>query len=303
MFASVTLRFQTEAGVGKQDFWRSFEQNRDQKPLSEADSFSPERANQYERQFREEFARKLERHINEEIDRAEAEGSDLLRPRKGYIRISGIKVRLVTVHYGSIKAILDIIGVDNSDLRDFVLMALEIYSPLAFQEAFDTQVDVRAQAEFLGGTPPMPPGNTGGMAGLLNPIFVRSVTSILIPVAVALVICFIVFDALMRELDAVHREAAGVRTERIEIVKALVDQNKSISTSLVEYTKGSTASARAMEDLLASLVKRLVERPLAPAGDYASLVSSVDKMKSEIGVHHRHRNHRHLLCRQTANKD
>jgi hypothetical protein len=135
MFASVTLRFQTEAGVGKQDFWRSFEQNRDQKPLSEADSFSPERANQYERQFREEFARKLERHINEEIDRAEAEGSDLLRPRKGYIRISGIKIRLVTVHYGSIKAILDIIGVDKGTstfaAKITMAYALELIGPIS----------------------------------------------------------------------------------------------------------------------------------------------------------------------------
>jgi hypothetical protein len=87
--------------------------------------------------------------------------------------------------------------------------------------------------------------------------------------------------AVQHELDALHEEAGRQKVERTEILKALVDQNKSFSSALVEYTKGSATSAKAMDDLTASLIKRLADRAFA-SGDSAGLTTSVDKLKADV---------------------
>jgi hypothetical protein len=264
-------------------FWDAFEFNQ---PATDRSGIavSDEQASSLERQFRTRFPKALERLINAGPSFSQAAASEGLsesskqQPEKDHPRVT---VRLLAVEYGSLKAILEILS--DETVQNAILAMLEMYSPLAFQDALQTNVGVIAQVENLGGGPPTVPGNAGGIwertKGMLRTA--RAVTSLLIPVAMALAVLAGAVWLVSHQMDALHDEDARLRAERTDIVKALVDQNKSVSSSLVEYTKGSAASARALDEVVTSSVKRFVDRALAST-DTAGLTDSVNKMKSDM---------------------
>jgi nitrate reductase alpha subunit len=89
----------------------------------------------------------------------------------------------------------------------------------------------------------------------INQAWIISNTSLLVQVGLAIFICYYVFTSLAHELESVRSEAAAVRAERTEVVKALVDQNAKISASIVEHAKSSISSSHAMEELFLNLAK------------------------------------------------
>jgi hypothetical protein len=254
MFAAVALQFTGWSTVGnKVEFWRDFESRHLQTDKDRLDGFDISRANEYEALFRERFPGALERQVNDEIRRVWSD-----RPEARRTQVPKIRIRLLTVEYGSIKSVFDIIGVDNSDLRDFIVLALQIYSPLAFRTALDTAVTVMPSVEILGDDPPIrATANVPARRAIesINQAWIISNTSLLIPVGLAIFICYYVFTSLAHELESVRSEAAAVRAERTDIVKALVDQNTKISASIVEHAKSSASSSHATEELLLNLVK------------------------------------------------
>jgi hypothetical protein len=254
MFVAVRLNV-SWGRVYTEDFWRTLKARQLDADVSEPTP--PDERQRYEAVFRAEFPSRLEKHVNEEFRRTwEARGEGL------GARAPQVKIRLASLRHGSLRAILDVIGITDSDLRSFVLMTLEMYSPIAFEEVMGFGVPVVARARVIGDEPPISAPVSSGAASVLlnNSALLRSLTSFLIPIALVFVICFFVFNALTHELSALKVEAAAVRTERTEILKAVVDQNKSISASLTENSKAAMASTKALEELLVSLItKRAAE--------------------------------------------
>jgi hypothetical protein len=293
MLASVTIDFVTVPAAepgrsaptdAKLQFWETFDVQHQRATDPNRVSLSDDQASALERQFRARFPRTLERLINTVSPLSltgTSEGpteSSKEQPEKDRPRVT---VRLLAVEYGSLTAILEILS--NETVQNTILAMLVMYSPVAFREALQTNIGVVAQVENLGGGPPIGPGDTGGVwarvKGMLRTA--AAVTSLLIPVAMALVVLVGAVWVVLHQMDALHEEDARLRAERTDIVKALVDQNKSVSSSLVEYTKGSAASARALDEVMTSSVKRFVDRALAST-DTAGLTASVEKMKSDM---------------------
>jgi hypothetical protein len=107
---TVELWFPTgQAGFDRASFWTTFEMHRLGKanpsdvPLSTIDS--------YEEQFRSRFPIYLQQHLNGEMNR-------VVESSRGTIPPWAPNLRLVAIQYGSIRAILDIMGVESSNLRD-----------------------------------------------------------------------------------------------------------------------------------------------------------------------------------------
>jgi hypothetical protein len=46
-------------------------------------------------------------------------------------------------------AILDVVGISNADIRDFVVSSMSIYAPIAFREAMNTKVTPTASVSVL----------------------------------------------------------------------------------------------------------------------------------------------------------
>jgi hypothetical protein len=247
MFFAVTLEIEPR-GMAEQkiDFWRRFaaadrgllEEVPEEDTVRLEDSKA--KANAYELLFRKSFPQILEALVNEEIRRT----WDRVGGRKK--KIPEINMRLITVEYSSIKAILDVVGLDNNDIRDFVLTTMEIYSPLAFRQALNTVITVSASVKAVGNAwtanwpsnESAPPVAERGIEAL-GRAWIISNTSLLVPVGLALLICYFVFSALTHQLQAVRSETAAVQAERTELIKALVAQNAKISDWLIGYSKSS----------------------------------------------------------------
>jgi hypothetical protein len=278
MFIRTTINLKAASGVAtkavaatntKEAFWSTFDRlDKSASRVSRGVAVgpSPDRTpDEHEERFRSNFARELENSINGLFDKT-WKVSPATRGWFGWRQTRPstppkITVRLVDVGYGSITAVLEFLGISGGDARDFLLSVLDIYVPLAFQAALGTEVPVDADVNITD-----PGGHVTGddrksADGNRNVLGVIANGVLLLPVALAIGICYYVFDWLRKETE-------GLRTERTEIVKALLDHDTKMSTIVVDHAKNSLASANATQQLLVTLVtKKATDKANQPHDD------------------------------------
>src|SRR5262249_41241351 len=89
----------------------------------------------------------------------------------------------------------------------------------------------------------------------LSRAWMISNTSLLVPVGLALLVCYYVFSALTHELTNVRSETAKVQAERTKVINALVDQNAKISNWLIGHANSTDSNSKALNELLLILSK------------------------------------------------
>ena len=234
----------------RSNFWRDFHDATSEYPRDIEDT----EIDQMEQRFRALFPDILQNGINREVQRA-------WRNQDGRTGKPApeIEVRLLSIEYGSLKAILDLTGISNNDLRDFVLSVLTVYSPIAFRVAMDSNVSMHASARVVGGD--LRFTESVGSRGIdaLGRAWVISNTSLLVPVGLALLICYVAFSATMHELEAVRLQNASAQAERAEVLKGLVAQNTKASDLMIAHANGS--DLRALADVLIALSNSRIGNP------------------------------------------
>jgi hypothetical protein len=255
MFVEVELNFQTSYYFGgRAPFWRTFEEKRLGGGERRESDLDPSLIDNYEGQFKLRFPRILEQLVNSEIERALGSRTADHEAEKAAVPPK-IKIRLVAVQYASIKPILDILGIENADLRDFVLMSLSIYVPQAFNQAMNTNLDMVASATLLGDVPTIRSGTPSPtLSARTNDVVSRTWMiangTLVVPVLLSLAVFYFAF----KESSS---QATDLKAERTEIVKALTEQNKAISASIVEQAKEAAANGKAMQD---AVIKIMTEK-------------------------------------------
>lgn len=259
MIVMIEMYFVGLSYGGRQGFWSTFESrsrrgDTSTEPTPSLREIPEERIEQYERQFRSNYTEALQRLINRGLADAwaarEVQGS-ASREAQGRSFQPGIKIRLVALQYGSIKPYVDLIGIDNSEIRDFVLMALSIYSPLAFNEALGSNVELSTSVDVVGDVPAKTsPAKkfTDRTGDSLNRMWLIANGTLVLPVVLALVVVYYIHVGLLQ------KEAELSATER-SLVQALVDQNKAVSAALVDEAKQATANGKAMQDAVIGVLK------------------------------------------------
>jgi hypothetical protein len=237
---------------GRVDFWSNFESKRLGRDDSEHSEGNPRLADQYEKDFGASFPKILENLVNEEI--AKTFGSRTGKgDRKRKVVLPTIKIRLVTIQYGSIQPILDVIGIENIDLRDFVLLSLSIYAPQALNVAMGSNVGLRASASVLGDVPSIQSqSNNLSLSSRSNDLASRAWMiangSLVVPVLLSLALMYFA-------LKEVSLQATDLKTERTKIVEAVTDQNKTISNAIVDLSKQAATNSKSMQDALIAILQ------------------------------------------------
>ena len=258
MFVAVTLSMNDGPRVGgnKYTFWDNFDSRhrelleRRERGRESRAGYSPD---QYEIIFMSSFPILFVNRINIELDNA-----------KNIYKQRPVAMRMISVEYGSIKAIFDVVGVDNREVGEFVIALMSIYAPTCFKEALGTDVQVSSDVSVIlqdirpSGDPP----TTNAVASVSNATgrtlkdaWIIANTSLIVPVGIALVICFYFLNALSRELGFAHWEADRAQGERLEIMKALTSQNEKLSTLIIEHANSAVVSTKTMEDFLLTTAK------------------------------------------------
>jgi hypothetical protein len=98
----------------------------------------------------------------------------------------------------------------------------------------------------------------------LNRAWLIANTSLVVPVLLALVICYYTFSALNHELEATRAQTALVQAERAEITKGLLAQNAKLS-ELVAAHPANNDNFKAFTDILLAVVKSSSERTAPPS--------------------------------------
>ncbi|SFK31167.1 hypothetical protein [Bradyrhizobium sp. Gha] len=264
MYVSVDINFTSSYWGGrddKVDFWSNFESKRLGRDDFDGEHHEgdPRLADKYERTFRAAFPKILENLVNEEIAKAFGSRTED-QDQRSRIVLPTIRLRLVTIEYSSIKPILDVIGMENSDLRDFVLLSLNIYAPQAFNMAMNSNVGLRASASALGDVPPVPvePKSPSSLSNRSNDLASRAWmianASLVVPVLLALLVLYFAFKD-------VSSEATDLKTERAKIVEAVTDQNKAISNAIVDLSKQAATNSKALQDALIAIFQDKTNGP------------------------------------------
>jgi hypothetical protein len=260
--------YQTKANESKYDFWRRFQAAKEglsQIKAGEAtfDTEEIQRADELDAQFVSQFPIRLQERVNDELRRSFAAHPKLPAPAIG--------IRLVRTNYHSLHALLELTGIDNASLREFVLSVLTIYTPSVFQEVMNApnigaQAVVTLAADDLGILAAANLASTGsGVAAsrtsdVLNRTWLIANTSLVVPVVLALGICYYAFSALNHELDAARAQAALAQTEQAEIMKVLQAQNAKLS-DLVAAHPANNDNFKAFTEILLAVVKSSSDRP------------------------------------------
>jgi hypothetical protein len=238
----------------KEAFWSAFDNLDKSDKVHRGFADSPGRTpDEHEQRFRSNFPRELENSINGLFDKtwnvSPAARGWFRWPQRRPATSPKITVKLVDLGYGSITAVLEFLGISGGDARDFLLSVLDIYVPLAFQAALGTDVPIDADVDITGagGNETGDDKKSADRKG--NVLAVVANGLLLLPVALAIGICYYVFDWLRKETE-------GLRTERTEIVKALLDHDTKMSTIVVDHAKNSLDSANATQQLLVTLVTK-----------------------------------------------
>jgi hypothetical protein len=247
---------------GKEAFWSNFDEADRQlklRPDRPGPPPSPRTATELEESFKSNFPRELEARLREPIESARRERPKrrrLLPWRRAKIP-PRFEIKLVSLEYGSIRALFEFWGLTNEDVRNVLLAALQFYIPPAFRAALGTEVPIEptVYADLAGGTAPTQQTGSSRAAEIVQPVatFLANLF-LIVPVALALGICYYAFDGLLKQFEGLRNETEKFRTEREDIVKALIDQNKNIAATIIDNAKSSMANAQASQRLLVTLV-------------------------------------------------
>ena len=235
--------------------------------------------------IRTRFAERLEMYVNRSLER-EIEGLPERLSIARYVATvkrtvaavyqfrRPIGIKLLHIRYGSIELVLSMLGIDNEALKELVLEALTIYAPIAFNDVAGGNAEL--EASFT--NPPATQATTKQPTKTLALLQ----ASLLVPVVLALAVCYVAFEALKEEMKGLRSESQSLRLERIEIVKAITEQNVKISGSIVEAAKSAVVQAKELEQLQINLIKLraislglLPPDPLLPAQASPSTAPSI----------------------------
>jgi hypothetical protein len=151
-------------------------------------------------------------------------------------------IQLVSIEYGSIALLLEVLGIDSALIREAAMAAIAAYSPLAFNESVGGSISMTAEVAGF----PLASGKrevvTSGAVGVdmfprtsadtwTNRLALAS-TSLLVPVVLALFICFVALSAVMDSSRQVHEESENAKNRQLEVLKAQMGQNATLSTAL-----------------------------------------------------------------------
>jgi hypothetical protein len=254
MFVSVELylRSEQQLGLGRSGFWRTFKAARDEFAHSRArdderrelPTLSLSEIEEYEEKFRSNFPGKLEENVNLFLPTVAA--------RTWRRRVAPIRVKLVSIQYGSIKPILDIVGIENSDIQNFVLTALSVYAPTAFNEALGSHVDIEVGVPEVLDEAQSATTRTNDVA---TRAWAITNFTLVVPVVLSLLVVYYAYSGLLHELEGLRSQATEIRLERSDIVKALVEQNRALSASNSDQAKQALANAKVMQEALVAILK------------------------------------------------
>jgi len=259
MFVEIALELKgaaTSQSEPREKFWQQL------RPfLPDVHTGAAYSASSMELLVKQKFPERLEAHIRQEVQSA-------------YERINKpaplIAMRLVGIHYGSIKPILEMTGIDGSALRDFVLSMLTIYSPIAFAEVFNAppiamsadvrliQDELRLETSTTSRADIVSHSAAAGREALSRAWIIGN-TSLVVPVLLAMAICYFVFTALNHELEATRSQAALAQAERVELIKALQAQNAKLA-ELVAAHPANNDNFKAFTDILLAVTKTASDR-------------------------------------------
>lgn len=157
MFATVQIHItgEYEATNTREKFWSAFSRK------DPSHVRSPESA---ELQLKDKFAPALQTRMNAAYS-SPGSGINALRRLQALAYAVGVtqpfQIELVEIRYGSADLLLNILGVDQKMLAEGFLNLLAFYSPLAFNEALQTDVPMTALIQMNMNAPlPLSPNNT-----------------------------------------------------------------------------------------------------------------------------------------------
>jgi hypothetical protein len=226
--------------------------------------FQQQRAAKLEDKFKAIFPLRLASLINAELERRTSTKQEAERAtNQESERAPAVNVRLVQIEHGSLKALMELTGVSASELRDFVIFLAGTFAPQAFREAIDTRAEpiVSGSATFVSESMEKASGNrpswsmvlTGKEA--LERAWVLSNISLLVPVALALSVCYVAFSAWETEMKRLHTLADEAKAERLALLKLLTDQHTKTSELLIARANAIDPGASALTELVLQLAK------------------------------------------------
>lgn len=197
---------------------------------------------------RRELPSQLERHFNGYDDLSEDSARRWWSSKLRFPREQKIRFRIRRVSYGSMNFLFEVFGISNADIQHEILDELQVFAPIAFNEIFNTSVELSASVTEVKESAGLVPTVANKMWLLIN-------TTLLVPFLIAFGICFVAFNALVQQIESVRLDGQHLRNERIEIVKALVEQNAKISAAILEFSKSNLALTKATTDLQTQQIK------------------------------------------------
>jgi hypothetical protein len=164
---------------------------------------------------------------------------------------SYIVVNLVSVRYNSLNAGLEILGITNSDVRDYILALLEVYLPRGFDNAMNTKTDVRGDMKMLWDgdnsdekkTNKDMPSSSASLEmqqsnlALQKRIWAISNATLIIPVILSLGILYLLFNDLAKQREQVLTEAKEMKEEQGKVIQTLSDQDIKLFGVLADQQK------------------------------------------------------------------
>lgn len=193
------------------------------------------------------------------------------------LRSRPLKIRLAGIRYGSIELILDILGIDKDALKQLVVDALVFYSPDAFNSAIGGDTPLIAHAYATSEVIETGAARATGRLPLM-------LTSLLVPLTLALLVCYFAFNAITEEQRGLREERQALRTDQSRNLQTLAEQNAKLSSSLVEGAKSAAVAAKELEQLHLNIIKfRASSLGLLPSDGAATTVSPTSSPRSDVG--------------------
>jgi hypothetical protein len=138
-----------------------------------------------------------------------------------------VQVKIKGISYGSLDALLEIVGVSRDTAQDTVLSLLEIYLPVAVNDVFNTTVSMDATVTSVGDATIADAGRAARIQRLIT-------STLLLPLGLALGVCYLVFFEMRKEMDSLKAREDKLITEASSMFGKLLEQNASLSKTILE---------------------------------------------------------------------